>query len=192
MDELVRHRQTKGSATDRLFLNHRATSRLYRSVIRAKEHIPSLFLSGVTWTVRRADLSFKERLHAIDSSSARSAGLQRIRAWWGRLSAAAPNERTNPDVDRPDQALEVSCATAAISMSSRSLRGPGDESSNAQRYSPILSRRKPDSELRPLSLERPRYGVRHSLAPLEWWLPPRITRSGPDTGPWGSVTVPPG
>ena len=30
MDELVRHRQTKGSATDRLFLNHRATSRLYR------------------------------------------------------------------------------------------------------------------------------------------------------------------
>ena len=29
MDELVRHRQTKGSATDRLLLHHRATSRLY-------------------------------------------------------------------------------------------------------------------------------------------------------------------
>jgi hypothetical protein len=27
--ELVRHRQTKGPATDRLHLNHRATSRLY-------------------------------------------------------------------------------------------------------------------------------------------------------------------
>jgi hypothetical protein len=26
---LVRHRQTKGPATDRLHLNHRATSRLY-------------------------------------------------------------------------------------------------------------------------------------------------------------------
>ena len=30
MDELVRHRQTKGSATDRPLLNHRATSRLYQ------------------------------------------------------------------------------------------------------------------------------------------------------------------
>jgi hypothetical protein len=30
MDELVRHRQPKGSATDRLILNHRAASRLYR------------------------------------------------------------------------------------------------------------------------------------------------------------------
>ena len=29
MDELVRHRQSKGSATDRLILNHRATSRLH-------------------------------------------------------------------------------------------------------------------------------------------------------------------
>ena len=29
MAELVRHRQTKGPATDRLDLNHRATSRLY-------------------------------------------------------------------------------------------------------------------------------------------------------------------
>jgi hypothetical protein len=28
---LVRHRQTKGPATDRLRLNHRATSRLYLS-----------------------------------------------------------------------------------------------------------------------------------------------------------------
>jgi len=27
--ELLRHRQTKGPATDRLYLNHRATSRLY-------------------------------------------------------------------------------------------------------------------------------------------------------------------
>jgi hypothetical protein len=27
--ELLRHRQTKGPATDRLHLNHRATSRLY-------------------------------------------------------------------------------------------------------------------------------------------------------------------
>ena len=31
MDELVRHRQSKGSATDRLILNHRATSRLHRT-----------------------------------------------------------------------------------------------------------------------------------------------------------------
>ena len=30
MDELVRHRQPKGSATDMLILNHRAASRLYR------------------------------------------------------------------------------------------------------------------------------------------------------------------
>jgi hypothetical protein len=30
MAELVRHRQTKGSATDRLYLNHRATPRLHR------------------------------------------------------------------------------------------------------------------------------------------------------------------
>jgi hypothetical protein len=29
MAELVRHRQTKGSATDRLYLNHRATPRLH-------------------------------------------------------------------------------------------------------------------------------------------------------------------
>lgn len=29
MAELVRHRQTKGSGTDRLRLNHRATPRLY-------------------------------------------------------------------------------------------------------------------------------------------------------------------
>jgi hypothetical protein len=29
MVELVRHRQTKGPVTDRLVLNHRATSRLY-------------------------------------------------------------------------------------------------------------------------------------------------------------------
>ena len=29
-DELLRHRQTKGPETDRLNLNHRATSRLYR------------------------------------------------------------------------------------------------------------------------------------------------------------------
>ena len=29
MVRLVRHRQTKGPATDRLHLNHRATSRLY-------------------------------------------------------------------------------------------------------------------------------------------------------------------
>ena len=31
MAELVRHRQTKGSATDRLHLNHRATSRLHQN-----------------------------------------------------------------------------------------------------------------------------------------------------------------
>jgi hypothetical protein len=31
MAGLVRHRQTKGSATDRLRLNHRATPRLHRS-----------------------------------------------------------------------------------------------------------------------------------------------------------------
>jgi hypothetical protein len=31
MAELVRHRQTKGSATDRLHLNHRATPRLHKS-----------------------------------------------------------------------------------------------------------------------------------------------------------------
>src|SRR5216683_7397873 len=31
MAELVRHRQTKGSAPDRLHLNHRATPRLHRS-----------------------------------------------------------------------------------------------------------------------------------------------------------------
>ena len=30
---LVRHRQTKGPATDRLHLNHRATSRLYQSLV---------------------------------------------------------------------------------------------------------------------------------------------------------------
>ena len=30
MDELVRHRQPKGSATDMLILNHRAASRLYQ------------------------------------------------------------------------------------------------------------------------------------------------------------------
>jgi hypothetical protein len=29
MDELMRHRQPKGSETDKLILNHRATSRLY-------------------------------------------------------------------------------------------------------------------------------------------------------------------
>src|SRR6266849_11099605 len=33
MAELVRHRQTKGSATDRLHLNHRATPRLHTSGI---------------------------------------------------------------------------------------------------------------------------------------------------------------
>jgi hypothetical protein len=31
MDELMRHRQPKGSETDKLILNHRATSRLYRA-----------------------------------------------------------------------------------------------------------------------------------------------------------------
>ena len=29
MDQLVRHRQTKGAETDKPILNHRATSRLY-------------------------------------------------------------------------------------------------------------------------------------------------------------------
>jgi hypothetical protein len=33
MAELVRHRQTKGSATDRLHLNHRATPRLHNVVL---------------------------------------------------------------------------------------------------------------------------------------------------------------
>ena len=32
MVQLVRHRQTKGPATDRFHLNHRATSRLYSSL----------------------------------------------------------------------------------------------------------------------------------------------------------------
>jgi hypothetical protein len=32
MVRLVRHRQTKGPATDRPHLNHRATSRLYNSI----------------------------------------------------------------------------------------------------------------------------------------------------------------
>jgi hypothetical protein len=33
MAELVRHRQPKGAATDRLILNHRAMSRLHRDCI---------------------------------------------------------------------------------------------------------------------------------------------------------------
>src|SRR5260221_14326279 len=41
MAELVRHRLTKGSATDRLHLNHRATPRLHTS-----SPVPVLHLSG--------------------------------------------------------------------------------------------------------------------------------------------------
>ena len=39
MDELVRHRQSKGSATDRLILNHRATSRLHSFVEKGTQSV---------------------------------------------------------------------------------------------------------------------------------------------------------
>jgi hypothetical protein len=42
MVELVRHRQTKGPATDRLHLNHRATPRLHNVAL------PVLVARGVT------------------------------------------------------------------------------------------------------------------------------------------------
>ena len=47
MAGLVRHRQTKGSATDRLRLNHRATPRLYKleihmDVYGVHEEIPGM------------------------------------------------------------------------------------------------------------------------------------------------------
>jgi len=47
--ELVRHRQTKGPATDRLHLNHRATSRLYTlaAILRVSAD------SGATWSKAR-------------------------------------------------------------------------------------------------------------------------------------------
>src|SRR3974390_2394275 len=44
MDELVRHRQPKGSATDMLILNHRAASRLYRVRAIAGQTLFSNFL----------------------------------------------------------------------------------------------------------------------------------------------------
>src|SRR5882672_3823783 len=43
MAELVRHRQTKGSATDRLHLNHRTTPRLHKhSAAKLLRQIPSI------------------------------------------------------------------------------------------------------------------------------------------------------
>jgi hypothetical protein len=50
MAELMRHRLTKGSATDRPHLNHRATPRLHkvaRSQCRPKSHIPRSLQSYV-------------------------------------------------------------------------------------------------------------------------------------------------
>jgi hypothetical protein len=49
MVRLVRHRQTKGPETDRLYLNHRATSRLYpffwHTAKAAPTHVPVGWIS---------------------------------------------------------------------------------------------------------------------------------------------------
>ena len=50
--ELVRHRQTKGPATDRLHLNHRATSRLYTLTPSGAR-----VLTGLLDVVREAELT---------------------------------------------------------------------------------------------------------------------------------------
>ena len=59
------------------------------------------------------------------------------------------------------------------------------------RYSPILSSRKPTRLPASLGDISPRYDARLPRARYHQ-LPPRITRSEPKRGPWGSVTVPPG
>jgi hypothetical protein len=48
MVRLMRHRQTKGPATDRPHLTHRATSRLYKSPVLGLHH-PDLFTEHNTY-----------------------------------------------------------------------------------------------------------------------------------------------
>jgi hypothetical protein len=57
MVRLVRHRQTKGSATDRLRLNHRATPRLHKSglwyrmtAIDPWERLKGISANGLEWS----------------------------------------------------------------------------------------------------------------------------------------------
>jgi hypothetical protein len=77
MVELVRHRQTKGPGTDRLDLNHRATSRLYNGKI------------GVLATSMAPELTHAGKARELDRRGRKSADRQRRGAVAKRLDVEA-------------------------------------------------------------------------------------------------------
>ena len=83
----------------------------------------------------------------------------------------------------------TSCRICSACPPCGSLRGIGQEGKSANCYS-VLGSRKPTAKLRSPRSEPSRLDAPQKRAELNQ-LPPRWTRSEPDTGPAGSVTVPP-